>query len=220
LQSRLDGLFAEPSPSETLRCTHATTEALHERRGPVGLWRELVERRVDLLGLDPVPFQIVADRGVTTAASGEYGRPRACETSVVDDADALEPVDGSAPLRRSDAPGLEPLLEEPSRQIASTERSSGEVARFNAPQLATQNPRAVQLGPGREQRSHHCLGGNDPPLSAVQLDRDLTAADRSQPGHPRHRRYALTATSSGVSGACSPGGFVSTTVGSSRAETT
>ena len=97
---RLERVLAEAPRGEVASRLDAPAALRDDPRRALPLRLERRERRLDELGGDAAPLEVVADQRVAGAAVGELLRPRAREALVVDVADPLERLERLLPAPR------------------------------------------------------------------------------------------------------------------------
>jgi hypothetical protein len=191
--SQFKRLSAESLRRQVPRRPEARTAPLYELPRPVELRLELRESGLGELHVDALALELVPDRRVAVAPSGEALRPSAGEASVVHEACVGQR--GQRLLRRGWVHCAFEALGEPSAgHVPMAQRPARFRERLGTPQLP---PEQAQRGPVEgaafgEPRSHDDVDRNSPPRRAVKLDRDTAAPIVAQRSDRRHYRSGTT----------------------------
>jgi len=231
-QRLLDSVLSETSSGELRRRPDAGSTRGHDEPCALPLGRQGRNGLCDGLPADPVALETPADRLVSVTPLREGLGAAHRVALVVDEADALEAVEGLLTHPRRESPALQPAIELGGRLLAARHRSQRSVHRPGTAQLSSKlpQPRPLEDLPHAQPGPDDDVGRHRSPPCSVQLDGDPTASQLAQPGDDRHYAGSLTfvgslaafsgsATASG-SAAASTGAAAPSVTGRSRAETT
>jgi hypothetical protein len=220
----LDRVLAEAPPGELAGRADPRSPSLHQAFSARLLGLERGHGGCYEVGGNPLVLEPPSDRRITVPAIGQRDSAPRRVAGVVDEAGPLQGADRFLALVLGDPPSLEPVPQPLLGQVAVGDGPKRRAQRPRSPQLARElaQARAVELLARDQPCPDDDFDREGAPARTVQLNGDSAAAGLAEAGDDGHAYFAGAASFAGVAAlrGSPPFADASSTVGSSRAETT